>query len=95
MRQDQQRNIDSVRVANKTTLRFGATTVDFGLFTHQRHVDHPIFRYLDYYVRDYGGFVRATDDRMIGGFRNRLIVGGNILDGTIDYRGVRQHLPAR
>ena len=86
VRQDQQRNIDSVRVANKTTLRFGATTVDFGIFTHQRHVDHPIFRYLDYYVRDYGGFVRATDDRMIGGFRNRLIVGGNILDGTIDYQ---------
>ena len=86
VRQDQQRNIDSVRVANKTTLRFGATTVDFGLFTHQRHVDHPIFRYLDYYVRDYGGFVRATDDRMVGGFRNRLIVGGNILDGTIDYQ---------
>ena len=83
---DQQRNIDSVRIANKTTLRFGPTTVDFGLFTHQRHVDHPIFRYLDYYVNDYGGFIRSTDDRMIGGFRNRLIVGGNILDGTIDYQ---------
>ena len=86
VRQDQQRNIDSVRLANKTTLRFGPTTVDFGVFTHQRHVDHPIFRYLDYYVNDYGGFIRATDDRMIGGFRNRLIVGGNIIDGTIDYQ---------
>lgn len=83
---DQQRNIDSVRVANKTTLRFGPTTVDFGVFTHQRHVDHPIFRYLDYYVNDYGGFIRSTDDRMIGNFRNRLIVGGNIIDGTIDYQ---------
>ena len=86
VRQDQQRNIDSVRIGNKTTLRLGATTVDFGLFTHQRHVDHPIFRYLDYYVNDYGGFIRATDDRMIGGFRNRFIAGGNILDGTIDYQ---------
>ena len=38
VRQDQQRNIDSVRLANKTTLRFGTTTVDFGIFTHQRHV---------------------------------------------------------
>jgi iron complex outermembrane receptor protein len=86
VRQDQQRNIDSLRVANKTTLRFGPTTVDFGIFTHQRHVDHPIFRYLDYDVADYGGFVRSTDDRMIGGFRNRLIVGLNVVDGTIDYR---------
>ncbi|MES2194409.1 MAG: TonB-dependent receptor [Pseudomonadota bacterium] len=86
VRQDQQRNIDSVRLANKTTLRFGPTTVDFGIFTHQRHVDHPIFRYLDYYVRDYGGFVRATDDRTIAGFRNRLTVGGNVINGTIDYQ---------
>lgn len=84
--QDQQRNIDSVRVANKTALRFGPTTVDFGIFTHQRHVDHPIFRYLDYYVHDYGGFARATDDRMIGGFRNRLIAGVNALVGELDYK---------
>lgn len=83
---DEQRNIDSVRVANKTTLRFGPTTVDIGVFTHQRDVDHPIYRYLDYSVSDYGGFVRATDDRMIGGFRNQLIVGANTLDGTINYR---------
>jgi iron complex outermembrane recepter protein len=86
VRQDQQRNIDSVRIANKTTWRFDTTTVDLGVFTHQRHVDHPIFRYLDYYVSDYGGFARATDDRMVGGFRNRLIAGVNILDGTIDYQ---------
>ena len=84
--QDQQRNIASVRLANKTTLRFGPTTVDVGLFAHHRHVDHPIYRYLDYYVRDYGGFARATDDRVIGGFRNRLIVGANALNGAMDYK---------
>jgi iron complex outermembrane receptor protein len=83
---DQQRNIDSVRVANKTTLRIDGTTVEFGAFTHQRYVDHPIYEYLDYDVSDYGGFVRATDDRMIGGFRNRLIVGANVLNGTFDYK---------
>jgi iron complex outermembrane recepter protein len=85
VRQDQQRNIDSMRVANKTTLRFGPTIMDFGVFTHQRHVDHPIFRYLDYYVSDYGGFTRVTDDRIIGGFRNRLVTGVNLHNGTIDY----------
>ncbi len=83
---DQQRNIDSVRVANKTTLRFDTTTVELGAFTHQRKVDHPIYRVLDYDVSDYGGFARATDDRMIGGFRNRLVAGVNIINGTIDYR---------
>jgi len=84
VRQDQQRNIDSVRLGNKTTLRFGTTTVDLGIFAHHRHVDHPIYEYLDYYVLDYGGFVRVADDRMIGGFRNRFIAGASVHNGTID-----------
>jgi iron complex outermembrane receptor protein len=84
--QDQQRNIDSIRIANKTTLRFDNTTVELGLFTHQRHVDHPIWRYLDYSVADYGGFARATDERMFGGFRNRFIAGVNLQTGTNDYK---------
>ena len=86
MLQDQQRNINSVRLANKTTIQINATMLEFGLFTHQRHVDHPIFRYLDYYVSDYGGFASATDDRMIAGFRNRLVAGVNALAGTFDYK---------
>ena len=84
--QDQQRNIDSIRIANKTTLRFDTTTVDLGIYTHQRHVDHPIYRYLDYTVADYGGFARATDDRVIGGHRNRLVMGVNALVGAMDYQ---------
>lgn len=82
--QDQQRNVDSIRVANKTTVRIGETTVDVGVFYNHRHVDHPIYQYLDFTVDDYGGFVRAVDDRTIGGLRNRLIVGANIQNGTID-----------
>lgn len=85
VRQDQQRNIDSIRLANKTTLRFGPTTVDLGIFGHYRHVDHPIFRYLDYRVYDYGGFARATNERIVGGFRNRLVAGVNAHNGKLDY----------
>lgn len=84
VQQDQQRNIDSVRVANKTTLRFEETTVYFGAFVLERHVMHPIYQWLDFHVHDYGGFARATDDRLIGGFRNRLVTGVNIQNGTID-----------
>jgi len=83
-RLDQQRNIDSLRIANKTTLRFGPTTLDFGFFGVHRHVMHPIYQWLDYHVHDYGGFVRATDDRTIGGFRNQLIAGINLHNGSID-----------
>lgn len=81
---DQQRNIDTVRIGNKTTIRFDATTVEFGAFAVDRHLMHPIFQWLDYRYRDYGGFVKATDDRMIGGFRNRLVAGVNIVNGDID-----------
>jgi iron complex outermembrane recepter protein len=81
---DQQRNIDTVRLANKTTIRFDDTTVDFGVFGVDRHLMHPIFQYLDYSYQDYGGFTKVTDDRNIGGFRNVLVVGVNVINGRID-----------
>ncbi|MBS0535473.1 MAG: TonB-dependent receptor [Proteobacteria bacterium] len=83
-RQDQQRNIDSIRLANKTTLRFDNTTLDLGLYALERHVMHPIFIWYDFRAHDYGGFVRATDERQIGGHRNRLVAGVNLQNGTID-----------
>ena len=81
---DQQRNIDTVRLANKTTIRFDDTKVEFGAFGVDRHLMHPIFQWLDYSYRDYGGFAKVTDDRFIGGYRNRLVAGINILNGSID-----------
>lgn len=81
---DQQRNIDTVRLANKTTIRFDDTKVEFGVFGVDRHLMHPIFQWLDYRYKDYGGFAKVTDDRTIGGFRNRLVAGVNVLNGSID-----------
>ena len=82
--QDQQRNVDSLRLSSKTTVRFGPTAVEFGAFYNHRHVDHPIYQYLDYTVDDYGGFIRAVDERRIGGMDNRLVLGANLLNGSID-----------
>ncbi|MCK1326357.1 TonB-dependent receptor [Bradyrhizobium sp. 156] len=81
---DWQRNIDTVRIANKTTIRFDDTQVELGAFGVDRHLMHPIFQWLDYRYKDYGGFAKVTDDRLIGGFRNRFVAGFNILNGTID-----------
>ncbi|MBR1198764.1 TonB-dependent receptor [Bradyrhizobium sp. AUGA SZCCT0240] len=81
---DQQRNIDTVRLANKTTIRFEDTIVDFGVFGVDRHLMHPIFQWLDYRYKDYGGFARVTDDRNIGGYRNVLVAGVNVINGSID-----------
>ena len=81
---DWQRNINTVRLANKTTIRLDDTKVEFGAFGVDRHLMHPIFQWLDYSYKDYGGFSKVTDDRFIGGFRNRLVAGVNILNGSID-----------
>lgn len=90
---DQQRNIDTVRIANKTTLRIApGTLVEFGAFGVDRHLMHPIFQWLDYEYKDYGGFARVEDESRIAGMRNRFIGGINLHNGTIDNRQY-QNLP--
>lgn len=79
---DQQRNIDTFRIGNKTTLKFDATTLEFGAFYLNRHLMHPIFQWLDYTYNDYGAFAKVTDDRKIGDFRNRFIAGVTLHNGT-------------
>lgn len=82
---DWQRNIDTVRIANKTTVRLmPGTTLELGAFNVDRHLMHPIFQWLDYRYDDYGGFARITDESRIGGFTNRLIAGVNLHNGRID-----------
>jgi iron complex outermembrane receptor protein len=82
---DWQRNIDSWRIANKTAIRLSPnTSIELGGFIVDRHLMHPIFQWLDYQYEDYGGFARMTDERYLGGFKNRLVVGANIHNGDID-----------
>lgn len=89
---DQQRNIETVRIANKTAIRLmPGTVLELGAFNVDRHLMHPIFQWLDYRYADYGGFARVTDESRIGGFANRLIAGVNIHNGSTD---VRQYLNA-
>lgn len=84
---DQQRNIDTVRLANKTAIRMSDTTLlETGAFYNDRHLMHPIFQWLDYQYDDYGGFGRITDERRIGGLKNRLIAGVTLHYGSIDAR---------
>jgi iron complex outermembrane receptor protein len=84
---DWQRNVDSWRVANRSVVRLSASTsVEVGGFLVDRHLMHPIFQWLDYQYEDYGGFVRLSDERWIGGFKNRLIVGTTVHNGEVDAR---------
>jgi iron complex outermembrane recepter protein len=82
---DWQRNIDAWRIANKTTIRIApGTSVELGAFYNDRHLMHPIFQWLDYQYEDYGGFARLTDERSIGGYRNRFLAGLQVHNGAID-----------
>jgi iron complex outermembrane receptor protein len=80
---DWQRNIDTLRFANKTAVRLApGTLLEVGAFAVDRHLMHPIFRWLDYKYNDYGGFARLSDESTVLGHRNRLIVGANLHNGT-------------
>ena len=84
---DYQRNLDTVRVANRTTIRVApGTVVEVGGFYLDRHLDHPIFNVLDNQHDEKGGFARIVDDGLIGGFRNRFIAGVSRHDGDVRAR---------
>ena len=71
---DWQRNIDTLRVADKTAVRLGpGTLLEVGAFNVDRHLMHPIFLWLDYTYDDYGGFAKLSDVHLVDGHKNRLI----------------------
>jgi iron complex outermembrane receptor protein len=82
--QNYQRNIESQRFANKTTLTLDNTTVEFGGYAIDKHLVHPIFQFLDYEYHDFGGFARVTTDGNIAGHDNRLTIGATYFGGWID-----------
>ena len=59
---DQQRNIDSLRLQNRTRFDWGNTRLDVGLFTNLKELYHPIFQVIDQKSADYGGFARLEHD---------------------------------
>lgn len=55
---DQARDIDSLRLQNRTTFDWGATRLVVGGFFNGKSLYHPIFQVIDQDSRDYGGFAR-------------------------------------
>ena len=82
---DYERNIQAFRAANKTTFILSDTTkLDAGLYYNNRSLVHPIFQVLDYGYEEVGAFARMVDERTIGGFNNRLVMGVNFGTGNVD-----------
>jgi len=75
---DQQRNIDSLRLQNRTRFDWGATRLDIGAFVNAKELYHPIFQVIDQSSTDYGAFARL--DHAAGPFE--LTLGGEIRRGS-------------
>ena len=89
---DSQRNMQSWRVASKTTLRSDIATFEFGGYAIEKQLIHPIFQYLDYQYEDRGAFLRASFNPTLGPYANRLVIGANLFEGHIDNQQF-QNLP--
>jgi iron complex outermembrane receptor protein len=84
---DYQRNLDTVRIANRTTIRVApGTLVEVGGFYLDRHLDHPIFNVIDNQHDEKGSYARIVDDSLIGDFRNRFVAGVSMHDGDVRAR---------
>jgi iron complex outermembrane receptor protein len=79
---DQGRDIDSLRLQNRTTFDWGAFTLDVGGFVNAKSLHHPIFQLIDQKSVDIGTFFRA--DYASGPVE--VTFGGEIRRGTTDAR---------
>jgi len=59
---DQHRDIDSMRLQNRTRFDWGSTQLEAGVFFNAKQLFHPIFQVLDQKSTDAGGFARLEHE---------------------------------
>lgn len=80
---DYARDIRSLRIANKTAVKFGADSqVEFGGYVNDKSLYHPIFQVIDQNSVDLGGFTRLSTSWQVGAFRNESTLGLNVGRGV-------------
>lgn len=75
---DQHRDIDSLRLQNRTKVDLGDTSLEVGVFLNSKQLFHPIFQVIDQKSDDYGSFTRL--EHQAGPFS--LTLGGEIRRGS-------------
>jgi iron complex outermembrane receptor protein len=75
---DQHRDIDSLRLQNRTRVDWGDTSLEAGVFLNTKQLFHPIFQVIDQKSDDYGSFARL--EHAAGPFAFTL--GGEIRRGS-------------
>jgi iron complex outermembrane receptor protein len=81
---NQKRDIDQIRLANKTTMRFDTSRLEIGVWYADKTLFHPIFQVLDQQNQDYGLDVRYINQNRLFGLDNEVVVGFTPSRGTID-----------
>lgn len=82
----QKRDLDLIRVANRTTLKLGKhQQLEFSGFYSHKELWHPIYQVLAQPTNDYGLVLRYINEMPIAGYRNRFVLGfeptwGNVMD---------------
>jgi iron complex outermembrane recepter protein len=77
---DQARDIDSVRLQNRTTIDLGGGALDLGAFYNRKSLFHPIYQVIDQVSEDRGAFFRLG----WGEGPVSLTLGGETRHGTVD-----------
>ena len=83
--QHQQRNVRSLRIANKTAIRLdNGGLFEFGGYAGYKRLYHPIFQVIDQRGPLAGLFTRYREEGNLAGHRNILTVGGDLSWGEVD-----------
>lgn len=72
---DQARNIDSIRLQNRTSIDLGAGTLAFGLFYNAKQLNHPIYQVIDQTSEDRGAFASLDLNGDLAGMPVELSLG--------------------
>lgn len=83
---DQERDIDSIRLQNRTTVHLGRGTLAFGGFYNAKKLFHPIFQVIDQKSEDRGVFASLDLAGDIGALPWELTLGSQARFGTVAAR---------
>jgi iron complex outermembrane receptor protein len=80
---DQQRDIDSLRLQNRTTIALAAGSLAFGGFYNAKQLFHPIFQVIDQQSDDRGVFASLDLAGTLAGLPYEVTLGGQARFGSV------------
>ncbi|WP_313806837.1 TonB-dependent receptor [Sphingobium sp.] len=83
---DQARNIDSIRLQNRTTVQLDGGQLAFGVYYNAKALNHPIYQVVDQKSEDRGIFASLDLAGKLGGMPVELTLGTQARFGRGDFR---------